>query len=112
VFGYSDEDGTEAATMSGKLRRDAVDRRVTRLTALAEELVAQRAEDRIGETVHVLVESVVDGAVEGRAEHQAPEVDGTTTVLGCPDARIGAMVVARVVSTEGVDLVAEAVVSA
>jgi ribosomal protein S12 methylthiotransferase len=112
VFGYSDEDGTEAASLSGKLRPDAVGRRLARLTALAEELVAQRAEDRIGETVDVLVESVEDGVVEGRAEHQAPEVDGTTTLLGCPDTPVGAMVTARVVSAVGVDLVADASVSA
>ena len=47
--------------------RDAVNRRVTRITALAEELVAQRAEDRVGETLEVLVESIENGAVEGRA---------------------------------------------
>ena len=112
VCGYSDEDGTEAATMSGKLRRDVVGRRVSRITSLAEELVAQRAEERIGATVHVLVESLTDGVVEGRAEHQAPEVDGTTTLRGCADAEIGAMVTARVVSAEGVDLVADASVPA
>ena len=112
VFGYSDEDGTEAAGMDRKLRRDVVDRRVARLTALVEELMAQRAEDRLGDTVDVLVESVADGRVEGRAEHQAPEVDGTTTVLNAPAARVGDLVAARVVATDGVDLVAAAVVSA
>ena len=106
VFGYSDEDGTEAASMSGKVRRDTVARRVARLTDLVEELVAQRAEERIGSTVDVLVESVDGETVEGRSEHQAPEVDGTTTLLGCA-AAVGDIVAARVVATNGVDLVAE-----
>jgi MiaB/RimO family radical SAM methylthiotransferase len=112
VFGYSDEDGTEAATMSGKVRRDAVGRRLSRLTALADELVAQRAEERVGEPVEVLVESVADGVVEGRSEHQAPEVDGSTTLVGRDDAQVGDLVTARVVATDGVDLVAEATVAA
>lgn len=104
VFGYSDEDGTEAATYDGKLRRDVVDRRVAKLTALVEELMAQRAEERVATTVDVLIESA-DG--EGRAAHQAPEVDGSTTVTGLPaDARVGDLVRATVTGSAGVDLTA------
>ena len=82
VFGYSDEDGTEAAGLRGKLKPHTVSRRVDQVTRLAEELTAQRAEARVGSVVTVLVESVdnASGVAEGRAEHQAPEVDGTTTV--------------------------------
>jgi tRNA A37 methylthiotransferase MiaB len=107
VFGYSDEDGTEAASMPGKVRRDVIARRLERITALVDELVAQRAEDRRGELVDVLIED--DQQVEGRAEHQAPEVDGTTTVVGVGGVAVGTIVRARVIATDGVDLVAEAV---
>jgi ribosomal protein S12 methylthiotransferase len=107
VFGYSDEDGTEAAGLDRKLRRDTIARRLSRISELVDELVAQRAEDRIGETVDVLVEMVVDGAAEGRAAHQGPDVDGTTTVTGA-DAEIGDLVTAEVVAADGVDLVAVA----
>jgi len=111
VFGYSDEDGTEAAGFDRKVRRDVVDRRVRAMTDLVDELVAQRAEDRIGETVEVLVESVEDGVAEGRAAHQGPDVDGTTTVTGVV-CEVGDLVTARVVGTDGVDLVAAACVDA
>jgi MiaB/RimO family radical SAM methylthiotransferase len=112
VFGYSDEDGTEAADYDGKVDDDEIAARVARVTELAEELTAQRAEDRIGEIVDVLVEStkVEDGdddEVEGRAAHQGPEVDGTTRVLGAEGAAVGDVVRARVIDTDGVDLVAE-----
>jgi ribosomal protein S12 methylthiotransferase len=107
VFGYSDEDGTEAAGLVGKLRRDVVDRRVARLGRLVEELMAQRAEDRVGETVEVLVESVTGPQAEGRAAHQAPEVDGTTMVVDLPaGVAVGDLVRARVLGTAGVDLTA------
>ncbi|WP_282202699.1 30S ribosomal protein S12 methylthiotransferase RimO [Kitasatospora fiedleri] len=109
VFGYSDEDGTEAAGYDGKLDQDVVDDRVARLSKLAEELTAQRAEQRVGSEVTVLVESVEDGVVEGRAAHQAPETDGLTTLLGVEDAVVGRFYRATVTGTEGVDLVAEAV---
>ncbi len=106
VFGYSDEDGTEAEGLPDHLAQDVVDARVARLTALAEELTSQRAEERIGEVVSVLVEYVEDGATEGRALHQAPEVDGSTTIVGgCFG--VGDVVECVVVDTEGVDLIAE-----
>jgi ribosomal protein S12 methylthiotransferase RimO len=134
VFGYSDEDGTEAAGYDRKVRADAVARRVARLTGLVEELTAQRAEERVGEYVEVLVESVdrdlaqgdlaqgnlaQGNLAQGRAAHQAPEVDGTTALTltrtgalrgalaGGPGARVGDLVRARVTGTDGVDLIAE-----
>jgi ribosomal protein S12 methylthiotransferase len=105
VFGYSDEDGTEAEGMAGKVDPDQVARRVERVSGLVDELVAQRAEDRIGESVSVLVEAI-DGAVaEGRGEHQAPEVDGSVT-LPATGLRVGDLVEATVTGTAGVDLTA------
>ena len=109
VFGYSDEDGTEAATYDRKVRRDTIDRRLGRITALVEELVAQRAEERVGETLEVLVESVDGGVVEGRAAHQAPETDGSTLVNGAGDVKVGDIVRCVVDGSEGVDLRATAV---
>ncbi|MEU2957512.1 30S ribosomal protein S12 methylthiotransferase RimO [Streptomyces albidoflavus] len=108
VFGYSDEDGTEAAGYEGKLPEEEVAERLARVSRLAEELVSQRADERVGETVEVLVESVdeEEGAV-GRAAHQAPETDGQILFTSGADLTPGRMVVAKVVGTEGVDLVAE-----
>jgi ribosomal protein S12 methylthiotransferase len=112
VFDYSDEDGTEAAGLDRKVSEDTIKRRYDRITSLAEELCAQRAEDRMGSLVEVLIDTVDDDEIEGRAEHQAPEVDGSTTLVG-GDQRVdlaalrpGDLVRARVTATEGVDLVA------
>jgi ribosomal protein S12 methylthiotransferase len=102
VFGYSDEDGTEAAGFPDKVAPATVQRRYRRLLGLADELCAQRAAERVGSTVEVLVETA-DG--EGRAAHQAPEVDGSTTLTG-GDPRPGDVVRATVVRSDGVDLVA------
>ncbi len=109
VFGYSDEEGTEAVGLPGHLPQDEVDERVSTVTRLVEELTSQRAEERVGTTVRVLVESVEpDGSAEGRAAHQGPEVDGTTTLLPQPGRLplVGDLVEAAVVGSVGVDLVA------
>ncbi len=100
VFGYSDEEGTEAAGLDGKLDEAEIGARVAELSTLAEELTAQRAEERLGSVVEVLIEE----PGEGRAAHQAPEIDGTVTVKG--PARVGTIVSARVVEAMGVDLLA------
>jgi ribosomal protein S12 methylthiotransferase len=111
VFGFSPEDGTEAAGLDGQIAPDEVAERVARVTALVEELMAQRAEDRVGEVVEVLVEGPADDAdpaagVVGRAAHQGPDVDGVTVLPGV-HAAPGTLVTARVAGSEGVDLVAE-----
>src|SRR5690606_17480982 len=56
VFGYSDEEGTEAYSFDGKLDQELIDERVAMLSDLAEELTAQRAEERIGTELAVLIE--------------------------------------------------------
>src|SRR4051794_39567464 len=114
VFGYSDEEGTEAVDLPGKLDQAEIDARVRRITDLVEELTAQRAEERVGERVDVLLlEDLGDGEWSGSAAHQDPDSDGTTTVTGVPDGAVpGEIVAAEVVGTEGVDLVAAALVPA
>jgi ribosomal protein S12 methylthiotransferase len=108
VFGYSDEDGTEAATFDDKVDPDEVAARIERISALVDELVAQRAEERVGTDTDVLVESRSADGVEGRADHQGPEVDGTATLVGrVDDVEIGRLVRATVVGSMGADLVAE-----
>ena len=72
VFGYSDEDGTEAAAFGDKLPAEEIADRVERVNALVDELVAQRAEDRVGEDVQIIVESVVDGYRGGSGRTPGP----------------------------------------
>jgi tRNA A37 methylthiotransferase MiaB len=105
VFGYSDEDGTEAARLDRQLPLDVVEERRERLADLVDELVAERAAQRVGETVQVLVEEVDDVAT-GRAAHQGPEVDGSVEITGAANARVGEFVPAVVTASAGADLVA------
>jgi tRNA A37 methylthiotransferase MiaB len=113
IFGYSDEDGTEAASLDGQLDPAEIARRADELSDLAEEVMAQRATERCGEIVDVLIEERLGGDLyQGRAAHQAPEVDGVTTVRSVAALAVGDIISAEVVASEGVDLVAESLVSA
>jgi MiaB/RimO family radical SAM methylthiotransferase len=109
VFGYSDEEGTAAAELPGHLDEEEIRSRTGHVSKLAEELVSQRAEDRIGEQSVVLVEAIEGKSALGRSETQGPEVDGSTTVTGIgPDVRVGDLLQATVVGNDGVDLLAVA----
>ena len=113
VFGYSDEDGTEAEHLDAKLPDDVVAERVERLTDLVEELTSQRALERVGERVVLLVEEHDDEdptVAVGRAEHQGPDVDGVCLVRAGADGvlpGVGSFVEGVVVDAVGVDLVVE-----
>ncbi len=106
VFGYSDEEGTEGEKLDGHLDQDVIDERFERVSELATELVDQRALERVGERVRVLIESHDGDVAVGRAEHQGPEVDGTTSFAHGAHLVVGDLVWGRVTSTDGVDLVA------
>ena len=71
--------------------------------------MTQRAADRTGEVVDVLIEECPgEGRYLGRAPHQAPEVDGTTLVRSSRPLAVGELARAVVTSADGVDLVADA----
>jgi ribosomal protein S12 methylthiotransferase len=109
IFGYSDEDGTEAASLPDKLDGAEIARRVEEFASLADELMSQRADSRLGEDIDVMIEEESgDGRYEGRAAHQAPEVDGVTTVTSTGRLAAGDMVRAVVTGSDGVDLIASA----
>ncbi len=104
VFGYSDEDKTEALNHADKVDQDVINARVEQLSTLVDELLTQRAEERIGERVRVLVEDA--DLQEGRAEHQGPEVDGSTTLQSQRKYNVGDYVDAIVSEAAGADLIA------
>ena len=104
IFGYSDEDNTEALNLAEKVADEVIRERVESLSSLADEMVSIRAAGRIGEKVRVLIED--EELQEGRAAHQGPEVDGTTSFIGT-DFKVGQYIDAVIVDSMGADLVAE-----
>ena len=104
IFGYSDEDNTEALNLADKVADEVIRERVESLSSLADEMVSIRAAGRIGEKVRVLIED--EELQEGRAAHQGPEVDGTTSFIDT-DFTVGEYIDAVIVDSMGADLVAE-----
>ena len=107
VFAYSDEDKTEAEGLANKVAPELIKERFNELSTLVDELITQRAESRIGEKISVLIED--EAEQEGRAEHQGPDVDGSTFIKSRNKYRVGEYVDAMVSDVAGVDLIAQVI---
>lgn len=114
IFGYSDEEGTEAQKLDGQLSAQEIQERVDVCAALADQMISERAAARVGEEVLILVEDA--GELEGRAAHQGPEVDGSTRIVkGESDVMIGEKVTVgsyirgEVIGSDGADLLARTI---
>ena len=115
-FAYSPVDGAAANALPGQLPVAEREARRARFMAVAEEVSAQRLQQRVGATMQVLVDhapALGRRGGRGRSYADAPEIDGVVQLL--PPARAsrtlktGEFTRARVVATQGHDLVAEPV---
>lgn len=112
-FAYSDVDGAQANALSGMLPIEVRQERQARFMAVAEEVSIRKLQRRIGSTMQVLVDSAPAGGRKGgvgRSYADAPEIDGVVHLLP-PEKiskvlRVGEFTKARIVSTQGHDLVA------
>ncbi|MBM3704083.1 MAG: 30S ribosomal protein S12 methylthiotransferase RimO [Actinobacteria bacterium] len=114
IFGYSDEEGTEAQKLDGQLSAQEIQERVDVCAALADQMISERAAARVGEEVLILIEDADE--LEGRAAHQGPEVDGSTRIVkGESDVMIGEKVTVgsyirgEVIGSDGADLLARTI---
>lgn len=83
VFVYSDEEGTAAFDLDGKVPREIAEGRRDRLMAGQADIVRERLSGWIGKRVRVLLDgfsSETDLLLEGRMETQAPEIDGRVLI--------------------------------
>ena len=108
-FPFSPEDGTSAAALDGPVP-DALMREWLRECDEVQDPITQGARDalvRAGAEVEVLVDGVDDdtGDALGRTHREAPEIDGVVRLEGAR-ARLGSVVLAKVVGALGPDLVA------
>ena len=112
-FAYSPVSGATANDLPGALPEAVREERRARFMAVAEEVSMQRLQRRIGSTMQVLVDSAPGlgrrGGV-GRSYADAPEIDGVVRLLPpekiSKTLKVGEFTRARVVATEGHDLVA------
>jgi ribosomal protein S12 methylthiotransferase len=111
-FAYSPVDGAAANALPGQLPQALREERRARFMAVAEQVSAARLQRRIGATMQVLVDqapALGRKGGRGRSYADAPEIDGTVRLLPPEKAsktlKVGDFTRARIVATEGHDLV-------
>ena len=112
-FAYSPVQGAAANEIPGMLPLKIREERRARFMAVAEEVSSQKLRERVGATMQVLVDSAPalgrKGGV-GRSYADAPEIDGNVKLLPpekiSKTLKVGEFTRARIVGTQGHDLVA------
>jgi len=112
-FAYSPVSGATANDLPGALPAELREERRARFMAVAEAVSTQKLQRRIGATMQVLVDHAPalgrKGGV-GRSYADAPEIDGNVRLLPPEKAsrtlKVGEFTKARIVATEGHDLIA------
>jgi len=103
-FMYSDEDGTRALKLDGRVPPAVKRGRYRALMALLKKISAEKMRDHIGSTLRVLVEERVDESTWiGRTEYDAPEVDGIFYLTGA-DIRVNSIIHSVVTDSMEYDL--------
>lgn len=90
VFLYSDEEGTGAFDLDGKVPRATAVRRRNRLMKEQAKISARRLRGSVGQTVEVLLEGASqesDLLLQARMETQAPDIDGCVLINDAGDVR-------------------------
>jgi ribosomal protein S12 methylthiotransferase len=110
AFTYSEEEGTRAAEMDGRVPDDVMEDRLEELMEAQRAISFDKNLTLVGATATVLVDELVDDeehTAVGRTAGQALDVDGVTHLRGPADARPGDFVEARIVDALDYDLIAE-----
>jgi ribosomal protein S12 methylthiotransferase len=113
-FAYSPVNGATANALPDPVPAELREERRARFMAVAEEVSAAKLRRRVGATMQVLIDSAPalgrKGGV-GRSYADAPEIDGSVKLLPPEKAsktlKVGEFTRARIVGTQGHDLVAQ-----
>ena len=113
-FAYSPVEGAAANALPGMLPPELREERRARFMAVAEAVSTAKLREREGDTLQVLIDSAPAlgrrGGV-GRSYADAPEIDGVVHLLPpqkiSKQLRVGEFTRARVVDTQGHDLIAQ-----
>lgn len=107
VFTYSNEEGTQSHVSRETISRQEKEGRRDRLMSQQARISLQKNRERVGSSLPVLVEGLseeTDLLLQGRAEHQAPGIDGVV-LINDGEAPPGSFAMVEVTEAHPYDLV-------
>ena len=110
-FAYSPVEGASAYALDNPIPAEIREERRARFMAKAEEISIKRLAKKVGKRMQILIDRVDESGGIGRTIGDAPEIDGLVRVLppSKPSKRyrVGDIIRATVVNSQGHDLIAE-----
>jgi ribosomal protein S12 methylthiotransferase len=109
TFTYSREVGTRSYDMADQVPEPVARERAERVGSVAEETMARRARDLVGERFEVVAErfDLAEGAWIGRSKREAPEIDGEIRFKTQQEIEVGHYIGVTITGSDGVDLIGE-----
>ncbi|HYJ16605.1 MAG TPA: TRAM domain-containing protein, partial [Candidatus Limnocylindria bacterium] len=114
VFKYSEEEGTSAAKLDGKVSEDEKENRWQEVMDIQAAISRKKNQDLIGTIQRVMIDGVDSdsGQLTGRTEAHAPEVDGVVYIEDSesrpfPPANAGDMLDVKITGASDYDLIGE-----
>lgn len=106
-FQYSPVEGAKANELADQVPDEVKEERHARFMEVQAEISKQRLQDKIGKTVHVLIDEVDEEGAIGRTKADAPEIDGMVYLNGETELAPGDLVTAKIFQADEHDLWAE-----
>ena len=106
-FVFSPEEGTEAYSMKGRVRKDVAEKRYNQLMALQQGISESKNQERMQTVTDVTIETISDDGIfyVGRSYAEAPEVDPSIYVAAASEPlEIGQTYPIRIVDCSAYDL--------
>ena len=109
AFAYSPVEGAAANDLPDHVPPEEQNERLARLMQLQEEISTQKLEQKIGQTIQVLVDEVDEEGAIARSAADAPEIDGMVYIDNGQTLQVGDLITVRVTDSDVHDLWAELV---
>lgn len=104
VFGYSAEEGTEAAHLTGKVHAATIKYRIKRLMMLQHDISLENNTRLIGSSMNVVIDSEEKDHFVGRTPYDSPEIDNEVLIEKTDKLSIGNFYTVKIKSADAYDL--------
>lgn len=108
-FKYEDVDGAEANFLSLPVDQEIKEERWERLMKTQRWISRKKMKAKIGQTMEVIVDDVIDDTIIGRTKGDAPEIDGTVTIKSGQCVMTGDIIEVEITSAGDYDLLGKLV---
>lgn len=104
VFQYSHEENTHSHSMADDIPAEVKQQRTDDLMELQQSISYQINQQKIGQTLKVLIDRKEDGSFIGRTEHDSPEVDNEVIISSKEYLRVGDFAKVKITDATEFDL--------